>query len=87
LCRLRRADRSALAFDLHPFDEPLDGFLDDLDAYPDRAVRGGAALLVRGTSTPLRAPNWRTSRLGWPRGSGQRTTASWTSFFLHKSSW
>ncbi|WP_343708399.1 hypothetical protein [Mycobacterium sp.] len=53
LCRFRRADRSALGFDSYPLDEPLDGFLDDLDAHTDCAVRGGAALLVRGASTSL----------------------------------
>jgi hypothetical protein len=49
LCRFRRADRSALSFDSYP----LDGFLDDLDAHRDSAVRGGAALFVCGASTLL----------------------------------
>jgi hypothetical protein len=53
LCRFRRADRYALGFDSHALDEPLDGLLNELDAYRDSAVRGGAALLVRGASTPL----------------------------------
>jgi len=53
LRRFRRADRYALGFDSHSLDEPLDGFLNDLDAHTDCAVRGGAALLVRRASTSL----------------------------------
>ena len=53
LCRFRRADRYALGLDSHSLDEPFDGFLDELDAHRDGAVRGGAALLVRGASTSL----------------------------------
>jgi hypothetical protein len=48
-----RADGNALGFDAHPLDDPLDGFLDYLDAYPDGALRGGATLLIRGASTAL----------------------------------
>ncbi|MDD4866813.1 MAG: hypothetical protein PHQ28_06750 [Mycobacterium sp.] len=53
LRRFRRADRYALGFDSHSFDEPFHGFLDDLDAHTDCAVRGGSTLLVRGASTSL----------------------------------